>query len=142
MPQAEQPSERASAGSATLRRRVLVVDDNADAADVMALLLASAGCDVRTVYRGEPAVQEAEAFQPDVALVDLGLPDLDGREVCRRIRSQPWGRHIMLVALTGWGRDDDRRSTQLAGFDHHLIKPADVDAIMRLLSELPAGRTH
>ena len=127
-------------GEAIPRRRVLVVDDNVDAADVMALLLESVGCEVRTAYTGEQAVREAEAFTPDVALVDLGLPDLDGGEVCRRIRSQPWGRGIVLVALTGWGRDDDRRSTQLAGFDHHLTKPADPATLMGLLREAPGGR--
>ena len=119
-----------------LRQRVLVVDDNVDAADVISLLLESAGCDVRTVYEGEAAIREVEAFRPEVALVDLGLPDLDGRDVCRRMRSLPWGPRMVIIALTGWGRDDDRLSTTLAGFDHHLLKPVDPDALVRLLGEL------
>ncbi len=128
--------KRGPSPAEALRQRVLVVDDNADAADVISLLLESAGCDVRTVYEGEAAIREVEPFRPDVALVDLGLPDLDGRDVCRRMRSLPWGPHMVIIALTGWGRDDDRRSTTLAGFDHHLLKPVDPDALVRLLGEL------
>lgn len=118
-----------------VHRRVLVADDNTEAADMVALLLTELGCDVRTVYGGEPALREAEAFIPDVALLDIGMPDLDGREVCRRIRAQPWGARIRIVALSGWGRADDHQRSLLAGFDQHLVKPVDPTALMRLVQE-------
>ncbi|MFN7983903.1 MAG: PAS domain S-box protein [Vicinamibacterales bacterium] len=123
-----------------IKRRVLVADDNEDAADTIGLLFAELGCEVRTVYAGESALREAEAFRPEVVFLDLGMPDLDGREVCRQIRSQTWGANMMLVALTGWGRDEDRRRTRVAGFDEHIVKPADPDALVRLLREMPHAR--
>ncbi|BCS31723.1 hypothetical protein TBR22_A09260 [Luteitalea sp. TBR-22] len=136
------PRQRTLVAEVSPPRRVLVVDDNADAADTIALLLEGLGCEVHTAYRGEAAVLDAEAFRPDIAIVDLGLPDVDGREVCGRIRSQPWSRDVVMVALTGWGRDADRRSTQLAGFDRHLTKPADPDALLHLIRHLPQPRAH
>jgi len=114
-----------------VRRRVLVVDDNADAADTLALLLTQVGCDVRAVYAGEAAVHEAEAFRPDIVFLDLGLPDVDGPQVCQRIRAQPWGSHMTLVALTGWGSQ-----THLVGFDAHLVKPADPAAVVQQVRNL------
>ena len=116
---------------------MLVADDNEDAADTIALLFRELGCEVRTVYSGDAAIHEAEGFRPDVVFLDLGMPDLDGREVCRQVRLQPWGANMMLVALTGWGRDEDRQHTSMAGFDQHIVKPADPDVLVRLLRELP-----
>jgi len=84
------------------------------------------------------AVDAAEAFHPDVILLDIGLPKLNGLDVCRRIREQPWGQRIVMVALTGWGQEDDRRKSQEAGFDHHMVKPLDYNELMKLLASLDA----
>jgi PAS domain S-box-containing protein len=116
--------------------RVLVVDDNTDAADMLALLLSGVGCDVRTAYRGHVALQEAERFRPDLLLLDIGLPDMSGHEVCRRIREQEWGRSMVIVAVTGWGQDADRQRSVHAGFDRHLVKPVDHDEIIALARDL------
>lgn len=122
------------------RRRVLIVDDNVDAADTLAMLLETLGCEVRTVYDGQSALQEAHAFQPDLVLLDLGMPDIDGQAVCRRLRAETWGTNIVIAAVTGWGQDEDRRRTRVAGFDHHLVKPVDPEVLQRLVRELPEER--
>lgn len=122
------------------RRRVLVADDNADAADSLAMLLTLMGNEVRTAADGQEAVEIAEAFRPDVAVLDIGMPRLDGNGVARRIRAEPWGRGVALVALTGWGHEDDRRRTAEAGFDLHLTKPIDPTTLDTLLAELTRGR--
>jgi CheY-like chemotaxis protein len=116
-------------------RRILVVDDNRDHADSLEMLLALRGNTVRTAYEGAEGVRVAEEFRPDVILLDLGLPDIDGCEACRRIRARAWGDTPLVVALTGWGQPDDRQRTREAGFDHHLVKPIEVAALMTLLSE-------
>jgi CheY-like chemotaxis protein len=116
-----------------------VVDDNADAADSLGQLLEMLGNEVRTAYDGEAGIAAAEAFRPDVVLMDIGMPKLNGHEACRRIREQPWGKGMLLVALTGWGQDDDRRKTAAAGFDHHLVKPVDPQALNRFMGELRTG---
>jgi signal transduction histidine kinase len=113
-------------------RRILVVDDNQDAADSLAILLDTMGHDVRTAYDGLSAVGTADVFQPSVVLLDIGLPKLNGYEVARRIRDQR-GRDVTLIALTGWGQDDDRRRSKDAGFDHHLTKPVELGALYELL---------
>ena len=87
------------------RRRVLVVDDNIDVADTHAMLLAEKGCEVRTAYLGAAAVQEAERFRPELVLLDIGLPDVSGYEVCQQLRAAPWGGGIAIIAVTGWGQD-------------------------------------
>ena len=120
--------------------RVLVVDDNRDAATSLAMLLTLSGNETRTAYDGLAALQVAAAFAPDLVLLDIGLPKLNGFEVARKIREQPWGQKIMLVALTGWGRDEDREKSKEAGFDHHLVKPVDAAAFEQLLAGLEAGR--
>jgi CheY-like chemotaxis protein len=120
---------------ACLGRRVLVVDDNHDAADMTAALLEHHGCDVRAVYCGEAAIETARTFQPQLVLLDLGMPGMDGWETCRRLRSQPWGSEVVIAAVTGWGQEEDRRGTTHAGFDHHLVKPVDPNALMRLMEE-------
>ena len=118
-------------------RRILVVDDNRDSADSLAILLELDGNRIRTAYDGAEAIEAAAEFRPDVVLLDLGLPKLDGYEAARRIRSESWGGHVLLIALTGWDHEDDRRRTHEAGFDQHLVKPVDSGALMRLLSDLP-----
>jgi CheY-like chemotaxis protein len=117
-------------------RRVLVVDDNRDAAESLGLLLMLLGAEVRVVNDGPAALAEIPDFQPTVVLLDIGMPGMDGYEVARRIRQRPEGRDLMLIALTGWGQEEDRRRTSQAGFDHHLLKPADMTALKSLLVSL------
>ncbi len=117
-------------------RRVLVADDNVDGVDMMALLFRELGCEVRATRDGEAAVREAEAFRPDLAVLDIGMPGMDGLEACRRIRQQPWGRSVLMVAVTGWGQDDDRRRSAEAGFDRHLVKPVEPATLAHLLEEV------
>jgi len=119
-------------------RRILVVDDNPDTAASLAMLLKMTGNETSTANDGLAAVDAAEAFHPDVILLDIGLPKLNGLDVCRRIREQPWGQRIVMVALTGWGQEDDRRKSQEAGFDHHMVKPLDYNELMKLLASLDA----
>ncbi len=118
------------------RLRVLVVDDNADAADSIALLLGQFGCDVRVSYRGEIALEEAGRFEPDLVLLDIGLPGMSGLEVCRRIRALPSRNRAFMVALTGWGQEDDRRRSESAGFDLHLVKPVNPQTLIEMASSL------
>lgn len=120
-------------------RRVLVADDNVDSAETLALLLQALGNDVRTVHDGLRAVEESEAFRPDVALLDIGMPGLDGYEVARHIRGKPWGANMVLIALTGWGEEEDRRRCREAGFDRHLLKPIDIAPLREALDS--ADRT-
>jgi|RhiMethySRZTD1v2_1073278.scaffolds.fasta_scaffold02643_9 PAS domain S-box-containing protein len=121
---------------APLQRRVLVVDDNGEAADMLAMLLTEVGCEVHTAYRGETAISEADRFRPDLVLLDIGLPDISGEEVCRRIRAFPWGAAVVIVAVTGWGQEHDRLRSAVAGFDQHLVKPVDPDVLVALTREL------
>jgi PAS domain S-box-containing protein len=118
------------------KRRILVADDNEDSVASMALMLKILGNDVRTAADGLEAVAVAESFQPSLILLDIGMPKLNGYDACRRIREQPWGRDIIIVALTGWGQEDDKRRAREAGFSHHLVKPVGLDAIRKLLDEL------
>jgi CheY-like chemotaxis protein len=129
--------EGSSAGGAVPgeRRRVLVVDDNHDAADTLALLLELMGHEVRTAHDGLKALDVAEELRPDVVLLDIGLPQLNGYEVARRLRQQPWSRQTLLVALTGWGQAEDQLRSTEAGFDRHLVKPVDEAMLIRVLSE-------
>ena len=119
-------------------RRVLVVDDNRDAADSLAQLLELLGYEVRSAHDGEAGVRAAESFRPDVVLMDIGMPKLNGYEACRRIREQRWGQDIVLVALTGWGQDADRAKSADAGFNLHLVKPVEFAALSKLLAGLPS----
>ena len=115
-------------------RRILVVDDNLDGVETLSRLLRLMGNEVRTAHDGQEALEAAEAFRPDVAVLDIGLPTLDGYEAARRLREQPWGRDMILVALTGWGQDEDRRRSQAAGFDHHLVMPVTAPALREALA--------
>ena len=116
--------------------RILVVDDNEDAASSSSMLLKMMGNHVRTAYDGEEAVQAAGEFHPHVVLLDIGLPKMNGYEAARAIRQQPWGRDIVLIAVTGWGQEADKRMSQEAGFDHHMVKPVDPRALMKHLAEI------
>ena len=118
-------------------RTILVVDDNKDSAQSLAMLLRVTGHTVHTVQDGIQAVESAESLRPEVILLDIGLPRLSGHEACRRIRQAPWGRSMLVIAMTGWGQEDDRRKSQQAGFDHHMVKPADFVLLTKLLEELP-----
>jgi CheY-like chemotaxis protein len=116
------------------RLRILVVDDNRDAAASLGVMLALQGHDTRTAHDGLDALELAEAFRPEVILLDLDLPKLSGDEACRRIRREPWGRSMVIVAVTGWGQEDDRIRCEQAGFDRHLVKPIDPEELVRLLA--------
>mgnify|MGYP000453331071 CR=1 FL=1 len=122
------------------RRRILVVDDNRDAADSLAELLTIMGNETQTAYDGLQALAVAAVFRPDVTLLDIGMPKLNGYETCRRMRLQAWGEHMVLYALTGWGQEADQQRSLTAGFDAHLVKPVDLDDLEALLSGLPAAR--
>jgi len=116
-------------------RRILVADDNQDAAMSLALILSMSGHETRTANDGLEAIEIAEHFQPDVVLLDIGMPKLNGYETARRLRQKARGDQLLLIALTGWGQESDRIRSRAAGFDSHLIKPVDVAQIERLLAE-------
>jgi CheY-like chemotaxis protein/two-component sensor histidine kinase len=116
--------------------RILVVDDNRDSADSLAMLLRLRGNEVETAYDGAEGVQAAQRFRPHVALLDIGMPRLNGEEACRRIRAEAWGQGMFIVALTGWGQDEDRRRSAEAGFDEHLVKPLDFSALVSILGPM------
>jgi len=117
-------------------RRILVVDDNKDAAKSLAMLLKFQGYQTQTANDGEAAVSSAQAFQPDIILLDIGLPKLNGYDACRAIRAQSADKQPLIVALTGWGQEEDRRKSREAGFDAHLVKPVDYESLVKVLDEL------
>ena len=131
-PSANPKSEVGNSGS----RRILVVDDNRDSAVSLAMLLKLTGHETHTAFDGLEAVEAAGTFRPDVVLLDIGLPKLNGYDACRKIREQPWGKGMVLIALTGWGQDEDRRKSLEAGFSGHLVKPVELDILTNLLAEL------
>lgn len=116
--------------------RVLVVDDNVDSADSIAMLLQMSGHEVRVSYSGPDAVETAVEYRPDIVLLDIGLPGIDGYEVARRLRKRPELREVKLIAVTGYGQEADRLQSQEAGFDYHLVKPVDAQKLQDLLVEL------
>jgi PAS domain S-box-containing protein len=115
-------------------RRVIIADDNRDSADTLAAMLGMVGHDVRVCYDGVNALTQAELFRPDVMLLDIGMPVLNGLELASRIRERPWGERIRLIALTGWGQPEDLRRSERAGFDHHLVKPVELSRLQDLLA--------
>jgi CheY-like chemotaxis protein len=119
--------------------RILVVDDNRDAADSLALLLQMQGLETHTAHDGLEAVAAAAGFRPDVALLDIGLPGLNGFEVARRVRQQLADKRLLVIAMSGWGQEREPMRSKEAGFDHHLVKPADPKALFRLLASFGAG---
>jgi CheY-like chemotaxis protein len=124
------------AAAPSAQGRILIADDNLDAAESLALLLRRAGCEVRTAHDGAKALELAHCFKPDTILLDLGMPKMTGHDVAARIRESDWGSSIILVAVTGWGQEEERRRTLETGFDAHLVKPVDHTMLFRLLVEL------
>jgi CheY-like chemotaxis protein len=118
------------------KHRVLIADDNRDSADSLAMYLKIKGHDTSTAYDGEEAIAAAEAIRPDVVLLDIGMPKLNGYDVCRRIREQPWARGTLMVAVTGFAQRD-QLLTKAAGFDRHMVKPVEPAALVKLLASLP-----
>jgi CheY-like chemotaxis protein/two-component sensor histidine kinase len=116
---------------------ILIVDDNADAADTLSMYLSTVGHRLRVAYEGHAALALSAQAAPDVLLLDIGLPDIDGYELAQRLRAQPQTAHATLIALTGYGQHSDRERSNAAGFDHHLTKPVDVPALLRLLRNVP-----
>jgi CheY-like chemotaxis protein len=129
------------AATAPPRRRILVVDDNVDAAQSLAMLLEMSGNETRLVHDGGAVAEVTEAYRPEVVLLDIGLPTLDGFEVCRRLRARPDAASLSIIAMTGWGQDEDRRKSREAGFDGHLVKPVDFEQLERVMAERKARRT-
>jgi CheY-like chemotaxis protein len=143
LPLGKQRSSHASplapaAASVFPNHRVMVVDDNLDSARSLALLLKKLGAQVQVAHDGPSALDLLAQYHPTVVLLDIGMPGMDGYEVARRIRSQPNGDQFLLIALTGWGQEDDRQRSRQAGFDHHLLKPADLSALKAIVA-LPSS---
>ncbi len=123
------------------KAKTLVVDDNVDTVATLAMLVQESGHEVRTAYDGSSVVEAALEYRPHVVLLDIGLPGLDGFEVAKRLRQQHALQNLVLVAMTGYGTDGDRRRSQEAGFDHHLVKPGDFGKVLQILAtvaEAPA----
>jgi CheY-like chemotaxis protein len=125
----ESPANRTS-------RKILVADDDQDSAESLALLFQLMGHDVRAAQSGLAAIDVAAEFRPDLIVLDIGMPGLDGYEVCRRIRQHDWAQTIVIAALTGWSRDEDRDRSEQAGFNHFLVKPVDPKALEDLIAGL------
>ena len=136
--QQPEPSGEVQSAAALSQKRILVVDDNRDAADSLSMVLKFLGADVRVARDGRQALDEIRTYDPAVVLLDIGMPGMDGYEVARRIRTRFPDRRTAIVALTGWGQENDRRQARDAGFDHHLVKPAEIGALQALLASLDA----
>ena len=133
-PAASQPS--ATATARVTPHRVLIVDDNKDGAETLSMLLDFEGHETRMAHTGQDGLEEVRRFRPSVMLLDIGLPGMSGYDVCRRVREE-WGKTITIVALTGWGQDEHRKQAREAGFDTHMVKPVNHDALMKLLASIP-----
>lgn len=131
----ESVATNGDADSPSTSLRILIVDDNRDAARSLMALLKIKGYETLTAFDGQQAIEQAGEFRPDIVLLDIGLPKMNGYEVCQQIRKQAWAQQTVLIALTGWGQDEDRRRSQDAGFDYHLTKPVMFQDLMRILSE-------
>ncbi|PQO46239.1 ATP-binding protein [Blastopirellula marina] len=130
-----QPRSSAVGAHAADKHRVLVVDDNAAAADMLSKVVKMLGNEVRTAEDGKQAIEVAESFRPEIILMDLGMPKMNGYEAARHIRQTEWGKDILLIALTGWGQQEDRERTTAAGFDMHLVKPAEPSELQKILRQ-------
>jgi CheY-like chemotaxis protein len=122
------------------RFKVLIADDNRDAADSLALLLELNGHEVLVAHNGKEALTIARQALPRAVILDIGMPDISGYEVARRIRAEPWEHGVLLIALTGWGQEHDKARANAAGFDHHLTKPVDPDHVEKLLQDFFGSR--
>jgi PAS domain S-box-containing protein len=131
------PSKPSRPLKSAAHQRVLIVDDNDDALKTLTMLVNLMGNEVREAHDGLEAIELAEQFRPDVVLMDIGMPRLNGYDAARRIRAEPWGQDILLIATTGWGQEEDRRRTKAAGFDHHLVKPVEQTKLQELLALSP-----
>lgn len=120
------------------RARILVVDDNRDAAESLQMLLQMIGHEVETAYDGEQALELFAATLPDIVFLDIGLPRMNGYEVAERMRAQSTARRPMLIALTGWGQEEDEQRALSAGFDQHLVKPVEYEQLTELLANVPS----
>jgi two-component system CheB/CheR fusion protein len=120
--------------------RILVVDDNRDAAHSVAILLRMRGYEIEVAHDGPTSLEVAAAYRPDVVLLDIGLPGMDGYEVARRMRELPDLENVSLIAVTGWGQEEDRRRSRIAGFNYHLIKPLNLNSLETLLASLAVSR--
>jgi CheY-like chemotaxis protein len=129
----QRPAKDSGPAAAPPKRRILIVDDNHDSAMSLGMMLDLMGNETRIAHDGLAAVETAEQFRPDIILLDIGLPKLNGYDACRRIRGQPWSKGMVIVALTGWGQEEDRRRSREAGFDHHLVKPVEIAALQAIL---------
>ncbi|HZP89094.1 MAG TPA: response regulator [Burkholderiales bacterium] len=118
------------------KRRVLLADDNKDAVESMAMLLELSGHDVHRAYSGPEALEIAARIHPEVIVLDIGMPGMDGYEVAKYVRQEPWAAGAKLIALTGWGQEDDKRQARAAGFDHYLVKPVDPIDLERLIESV------
>jgi PAS domain S-box-containing protein len=141
---APSPPQRQPASASGPRRkskaRILIADDNQDSAESLSLILELSGYETWVAHDGLEAVQTAMAHRPDVALLDIGMPKINGYEAARRIREQPWGQRMLLIAITGWGQEDDKRQALEAGFDHHVTKPVHLPDLERLLASRTENR--
>jgi signal transduction histidine kinase/CheY-like chemotaxis protein len=132
---APEPTRRTVGGAI----RALVADDNVDSAEAASRLLAALGCEVRTAHDGREAMRLADEFRPELAMIDIAMPHADGREVCRHLRRQDWGRRALVVAMSGWGSQGDKQSSREAGFDEHLVKPLDPERVASLVRHCQPG---
>ena len=136
-PQEHSPLRTEAPAVTSTGQKVLVLDDNRDAADTLSLMMRLMGNDIRTAYDAPEALRVAAEFSPTIALLDLGLPGMSGYSAAQAIRREPWGKDMILVAVTGWGQETDRARSRDAGFDHHLVKPVAPDDILEILASLP-----
>jgi CheY-like chemotaxis protein len=123
-----------------MRARILIADDNRDAADTMGMLLELGGHEAIIAHSGNQALQLGREHRPDVVILDIGMPDLNGYDVARTARNEDWGKSAYLIALTGWGQAEDKERARMAGFDRHLTKPVDPDLVEEILKEHMGGK--
>ncbi len=135
-PRCAEEDTGAANASVVRRGRILVADDNRDAAESLALVLRFSGYEVSIAFGGAEALEIGQRDRPRAAIIDIGMPGMSGHEVARRMRLEAWGRNAVLIALTGWGQEQDKQAAKAAGFDEHLTKPVDPDDVERMLDEL------